>query len=483
MLRSRARRIRDRYLRVNDQAVAAHQFGAEYPPASSQPRSQERDRRARLSAASALGARGLTLALTLVSVPLTLNYLGTERYGMWLTISSLIALLSFSDLGIGYGVLNAVTRSLAAGNIRQARMEIASALALLGGVAGVLCIALFVALPLADWPRLLKAESSLAGTEAAPAMLAFAFIFLIGLPLSIATQVRVARQEAYIVHAAAAAGNLLAIGALLLVIGTRQGVPALVIAMAAPPLITSGVSALHLFAAHAPELRPRRELVDWAVAITLVKAGFLFLVLQLAITVAFASDTIVLAHVLGPAAVSEYGVAFRLFTIPMGIVAIGLTPLWPAYGEAIATGDVAWVRRTLAGSIQIAAALGFVGACLFVIFGASLVNLWVGTAVTPSFSLLLGLGVWTVQAGIGQAVAMFLNGANEVRIQAMAASVMAVTNVVVSIWLTTRIGAAGVVWATVTTYGVFVLVPMSVYVPRVLNKLALVADETFALRP
>ena len=33
--------------------------------------------------ASALGGRGLTMALSLLTVPLTLNYLGAERYGFW----------------------------------------------------------------------------------------------------------------------------------------------------------------------------------------------------------------------------------------------------------------------------------------------------------------------------------------------------------------------------------------------------------------
>jgi hypothetical protein len=35
------------------------------------------------------------------------------------------------------------------------------------------------------------------------------------------------------------------------------------------------------------------------------------------------------------------------------VLAVG-TPLWPAYGEAIARGDITWVRRTIVGSIVVA---------------------------------------------------------------------------------------------------------------------------------
>ena len=69
-------------------------------------RTNERHRRAALTALAAVLARSLSIATALITVPLTLHYLGTERYGMWMTMSSLVVLLSFADLGIGTGILN-----------------------------------------------------------------------------------------------------------------------------------------------------------------------------------------------------------------------------------------------------------------------------------------------------------------------------------------------------------------------------------------
>ena len=432
-------------------------------------RGRERERRAALSAASALGARAVTLIFTLLSVPLALNYLGTERFGMWLTISSVIALLSLSDLGVGYGLLNAVTKSLALRNIARARRQVSSSMALLGILALALTGAVLAAVLIADWPQILGVRSPLARSEAVPSVLVFALIFLVGLPLSVTTQVRVARQEAYLVHVAATVGNLVALVALLVVISSRQGVPALIVAMAGPPALAIAVNGLFLFFRNASDLRPSMALVDWSIAITLVRAGFLFLVLQVSIAVAFASDTLILARILGPDAVSEYGVAFRLFTIPIGLVAIGLTPLWPAYGDAIARGDVEWARTTLRRSTRTALLFAVPAAVFFVALGGWLVTIWVGVTVMPSLAMFLGLGVWTVQTSLGQSVAMLLNGANEIRLQAAAAAVMAVSNVALSVWLTIVMGAAGVVWGTVVTYALFVLLPMALYVPGVLR--------------
>lgn len=446
--------------------------------ASAMARGKERHRRAALSAASALGARGLTLGLTLVSVPLALNHLGPERYGMWLTISSIIALLSFSDLGIGYGLLNSVTRSISLGDFGQAKRQISSSLVLLGAVALILAALFIAALPVVAWDDLLAVTSPQARSESLPAIAVFVAIFLVGLPLSVATQVRIARQEGYFVHATAAIGNVVSLVALLLVVSTHQGVPALVLAMAGPPALAAVANAVLLFRRDAPELMPSLGLADMRVGLGLVRAGFLFLVLQMAMTVAFATDTLIVAQVVGPNSVAEYGVAFRLFTIPIGLVAVGVSPLWPAYGEAIARGDIAWVRVTLERSIKAALVIAVPAAILFVVFGGWIIRVWVAGTVDPPFFLLLGLGVWTIQTSIGQSVAMLLNGANELRIQAIAAAGMAVANLLLSIWLTSRIGVAGVVWGTVITYGALVLVPMALYVPGVLRRI-----ETEGSRP
>ena len=65
-----------------------------------------RSRRAALSSAAGLTARGITLFVTLATIPIALNYLGTERFGVWATLAAIISLLAFADLGIGNGLVN-----------------------------------------------------------------------------------------------------------------------------------------------------------------------------------------------------------------------------------------------------------------------------------------------------------------------------------------------------------------------------------------
>jgi O-antigen/teichoic acid export membrane protein len=434
-------------------------------------RGEDRNRRALLGSGAALGARTITLAATLLTVPLALTYLGAERYGMWLTISSMVALLSFADLGLGYGLLNSVTRSLATSDTTLARRQISSGFWVLAAVAFGLAVVGLAVIPVVPWERVFAVTSELAVAEARPAVAAFLAIFLVGLPLSVATQVRVARQEVYVVHLAAAIGSVTSIVAIVAVIAARGGVPALVVAMAAPPAVAVAVNGIWLFRRNAPELAPSRRLAELGIGWLLMRSGFLFLVLQMSVVVAFATDTLVLAQIVGPDAVAQYGVALRLFEVPLGLVAIATTPLWPAYGEAIARGDLAWVTTTLRRSIVVAVLVSVPAASILVVFGDRISAAWVGSAVFLPLSLLLAFGLWAIQRSIGHAVSMFLNGANQIRLQAIAATVMAIANIGLSIWLTARIGVAGVVWGTAISYGFLVLVPMAVYVPRVLQRI------------
>lgn len=411
------------------------------------------------------------MGLSLVTVPLTLNYLGPERYGMWLTISSIIALLSFTDLGLGNGLLNALTKSTARGDFEDARRQVSNAFLLLTVVAVVLGGLFILLYPNIPWASIVAVRSPQAISEAGPAMATWFALFLLGLPLSVVAQVRLSRQEGYIVHLTAAAGSLISVFALLGVVLSHAGIPLLVVAMAAPQLVTAAINGFVLFRRDTPFLRPSLRLAHVGTGVALLRTGFLFFVLQIAGVVAFTSDTLVVAQLIGPGAVAEYGITSKLFMIPATIVAIAISPLWPAYGEAIARGDVRWARQTLIRSIKGALFVSVPAAVLLITFGQPIIQLWVGPSIAPPFLLLVAFGIWISLSAVGNSVAMLLNGAHEIRFQAAAAVLMAILNLGLSIWLTSRFGVAGVMWATVVAYSAIVLVPMALYLPDVLRRI------------
>src|SRR3712207_2651433 len=83
-----------------------------------QNRGIERIRRAGLTGVTSILAQGITILAGIISVPLTLTYLGKERYGVWLTINSLLQWLYVSNMGLSG---NALVNKLSEANGRDDR--------------------------------------------------------------------------------------------------------------------------------------------------------------------------------------------------------------------------------------------------------------------------------------------------------------------------------------------------------------------------
>ena len=60
--------------------------------------------------------KGTSLFLSMLYVPLFLECLDKTRYGIWVTIMSLVNWIGFFDIGIGQGLRNLLAKSLAEEN-------------------------------------------------------------------------------------------------------------------------------------------------------------------------------------------------------------------------------------------------------------------------------------------------------------------------------------------------------------------------------
>ena len=435
-------------------------------------RAAERHRRAALTAAASLLAKLVSVGTALISIPLTLHYLGVERFGMWMTISSLVALLAFTDFGIANGVLNVVADAHGRDDRAGIRRAIASGLFILAGVSLALLAVFSLVYPWVDWPAVFNVHSPRAQAEAGPALAAFVACYAATIPLIVVQRAQMGLQQGFLAGLWQCAGSLCGLVAVLVAIGLQAGLPWLVLALTGAPLLAALLNTLYFFAWAQPELRPGFSSVSRATCRAVASTGALFFVLQLAGAVAYASDNFVIAQMLGAPAVAEYAVPEKLFALLSIAVAMALGPLWPAYGEAIARGDSAWVARTLKRSFLVAVAVAGAGALLLVIFGPAIVELWVRGSITPALSVLVALGCWKVVEAGGVATAMFLNGAHVIRLQLICALVTVVTAIGLKVLLIPQLGAAGAAWASVIAFGLFTAIPVALRLPQLLRALA-----------
>lgn len=416
-----------------------------------------------------IAGRLVGVAVTIVSVPLLLSYLGVERFGLWLTLTSIIALLGPLDLGIGNGLTTLIASANGRGDRDDIRALVSTAAALSIGAALLLGVLIAAAYKVLPWAVLTNVDTPRAVAEAGPAAAALAACFALGIPLGLVSRVHQGFQEGYIASAWILVGNLMALALLIMAVQSSSGLAILVLAIAGGPLIAATLNGAVLFLRQRPWLRPLLKHVQRRQARSLLGTGALFVVLQIALVVGYQSDAVVIAQILGARAVPDYVVPMKLFLLVPTLLSFALAPLWPAYGEALARRDVPWVARTLRRSILLALAINIPAAVLLLAAAPTILSYWVGASINPSQILLISLAIWAVLNSLNGPLSMLLVGSNSLRFAATTGVMMAAANVTISIALVSKIGVAGAIIGTIVAQVVFILIPWSLHARSVIR--------------
>jgi O-antigen/teichoic acid export membrane protein len=432
-------------------------------------RRRERHKLIALAALSSLAARGINVISVLITIPLTLSYLGAERFGIWATLSSLALVLSFTDFGIGNSVVTAVAHHSGSDDNAELVRQISGAYLVLGVVTAALLLLLALTGPMVDWAAILAARSPLAVREAGPAAMTFLALTALAIPLTLIYRVLTGLQLGWQANIWQAAGNLATLAAVVAATQLEAGLQSLVLAFAGTPLIFGLICTLHILLRRRPDLLPRWRTIDGQSLRWLTSSGFLFLVLQICAVVGFQTNSLVIAQILGPEAVAEYAVVDRMFAITGMFLLILLAPLWPAYGEAAARGDREWLRRTFWRSFYLSIGLSAFLSLILVVAGQQLLRWWVGPAIGAPLALLAAFALWRVLEAGGTAAAMLLNGTNHMTVQVLAAVLFASASIVLRIFWTEELGTTGTVLGIVVAYLVFTVPVVGFAVRKVLR--------------
>lgn len=434
-------------------------------------RAKERQRRVALTALASVLAKLISVSTALISVPLTLRYLGTERYGMWMTMSSLVTMLGFADLGIGNGLLTSVSSANGRDNRAEIRSIVSSAYAVLSLIALSVVAVFCLSYPLVDWFRIFNVETTVARQEAGPALAVLICCFALAMPVGIVQRVQMGLQCGFMASFWQCFAGLMALGGVLLAIHWQASLPLLLFTYVGAPLLVGFINGATFFLKVAPDIAPSWHLLSTRATRSIVGTGLLFLVLQVTGALAFASDNIIIARMLGAAAVAGYAVPAQAFNLITAVIAMLLAPLWPAYGEAIARNDKAWVKTILRRSLVFSVGVAAILSTVLVAAGPWIIGIWVNHTVSPTFLLLFGFGIWKVIEIGGHALAMFLNGAKVVQPQVITSTLTCIFSIVCKIALIGPLGLPGVVWGTIVSYLLFTAMPYSFMLKGILDRL------------
>lgn len=423
-------------------------------------RSHHRYRRAAMNGATSLLAKVVVLATTLITVPLTYHYLGTERYGLWMTITSVVLFLGFADFGVGNGVTTSIANADGLNSKDAAHRGVSCGFYLLAFLAGCLLFIFACFYSFIPWPSLYGTKTVLAGVEAGPASAVLLLCTALSMPLGIVLRIQLGYQEGYIGDLWNAAGNLIALGGIFLVIRGHGNLPMLVMAVAGAPLLATGVNCLVQFFYIRPWLRPSLALFDRKAALQLASVGFLFFLQQCFGLIYYVADNIVISREMGAAQVAHYAVLQRIFSIGL-IAQYFMMPLWPAITEAVVRRDFAWARRTAKRAITFSIFTGAVCGTSLLLISRFLMKRWSGFDLGPVDSIRIGFAVWVVTVGFIAAMNAILNQPATMSRHLLLFGSASIASLILKIVFAAHGSLAGVIWSTTIAFGVIYVIPAS----------------------
>lgn len=328
-----------------------------------------RSKKAALTSSMNVVAQAIQVATGLYSVPVSLEYLGQERFGLWMALSALLLFISFSDFGIGIGAQDKISRNVAVKDFEGANEACWSAFlfsVLISGIVYFFGDFLENKIPLESYFSLKSPEAK---KDLIPALNSVLLVLVFGLLSGVVQRVYSAIQQGYSIAFIQVLGRLLGLASLLLVVKYDFGFSALVFAVAGVPSVVILIVGLPALVVTNPWIKPRWQSFNFGAAVKLLSVGLMGLGASVSIYLVNNAGAALISLKYGADSLVDYSIFQRLINVPMMFVVYLLIPLWPAITEAKVSGDSQWIVRVFRKSSLMVIGFGVVCALFLLLAG------------------------------------------------------------------------------------------------------------------
>lgn len=379
---------------------------------------------ARANIALAMAAKLASMAVAILSVPLLLHLLGTQHYGTWVTLTSLIAFISLLDLGVGNSMRNSVA-AMQPATEDAVRAEFVGFFQMLCGLALLMILVFATALHVAD---LSPASRSTAWLLYLP--------LLVSLPLMLASNVLQGARATGLQAWLQASSNWLFFGFVAVLASSGRQPKLFELAAAWSAFYTVSLATTFLFALRALRL-PARQLLRWSLPALpkgRLKIGLEFLVLQLSSLVLYSLGNTLVFKYLGASEVARYDVLNKVFQVGLGLYTIIIGVMWSEIAKHRATGDRPALSRALR-RLSAVAVLFSAGCLMIALASPFIIDHWTQHRVQVTTAEALALAGLAAVQSLAYVGAVFMNAFERIRLQIAMAGVSILLMMPLTSWL------------------------------------------------
>lgn len=361
--------------------------------------------------------RFVSIFISFLLVPITINYVNTTQYGIWLTLSSIVGWMSFFDIGLSNGLRNRFAQAVARNDSLLARKYVSTTYAILTLIfipVMVVCIAVSM---ITDWGKILNINIADIHNFTFVVVIIFVY-FALKFILSTINVLLNADQR----PAESSLRTLIEQVASLIVIfiltkTTNGSLLYLSIALCVIPLVVLLFFNFSLFGTRYKQYSPSIKFVDFKIAPDLFNLGLKFFVIQISGIIKYQTSSFIIIRSFGANEVTNYNIAYKYFMILPMVWNIFAAPVWSAVTEAFEKSDIQWIISVEKKMRLLTLFLGISGLVMVIVSGY-VYDFWIGSDVV---NIALSLTVWSFLYNFtkvfGGTYVQILNGLGYLKIQ------------------------------------------------------------------
>lgn len=359
----------------------------------------------------------LGITISFLSVPVLINFLGKESYGLWITLFSMISWFLIFDFGLGLGLRNKLTKAIAAKDYKISKQLIVSSYISISLIFLIICGFLIIFIHFFNWNEIFN-NDLLTNTQFKQILVVLVIGFCLLFILQIINNLNYAVHDSSNVQLIKTLRQLIVFIPILLLVKSDNVFTNLFSVVSINSYLPLFVLVIFtvLFFKKNKNIKPILGDYDFKIAKSVLKLGINFFVLRLSSILLITSLPFLITRYVGVESTADYNIGFKFFGIVQMSLSIILTPYWSAVSEKYKLRDFEWIKKALFKNIL----WSFFGVLL--VFFLSLLSpyilpLWIGKTVTINYTtiylsaLLVGVFVFT------EPFLLFINGTSKIKIQ------------------------------------------------------------------
>lgn len=386
----------------------------------------------------------ISILVNLTLVPLTINYLNPTRYGIWLTLSSIIAWFSFFDIGFGHGLRNKLVEARALGDYRKAKTYISTTYCILTIIFLSIWLLFYVLNIFLDWNKILNVSLIFDEELSKVALIVISF-FCLQMILRTINTVIIADQKPAKASFFDMIGQVFSLLIVyILTISTKGSLIYLSIGLGGAQIFMLMVSSLFFYSRQYKFISPSFNYINFSLAKEIINLGFKFFIIQIGVIVIFQSNNVIITQVGSPEDVTIFNIAYKYLGVALTLFSIILSPFWSAITDAYVKEEINWILN-LFNKFKIFKFLLFLFICLMVAFSNFVYLKWVGERISVPIIISCFVGIYVYLMCLVVFNTQFINGFGKVKILMLSYLLAIIFHVPLAFYLGSFFGLIGVI--------------------------------------